>query len=235
MEQNICGCALFEGIGEDDVRRLFTCLSPRKKSYSKDTFIFRAGDPVSAVYLILSGRIHIVDEDFWGNRSILETMNPLGFFGEAYSLSGATRHLVNVLAAEDTDVLLIDPEQLFCHCPKACHFHATLIRNATRILAQKVVLLTQKMSHIMQRTTREKLASYFSLCANRENSHTFSIPYTRQQLADFLAVDRSALSHELSKMRKDGLIEFRKNQIELKKPEAIVALTEVIHDDPFRK
>jgi cAMP-binding proteins - catabolite gene activator and regulatory subunit of cAMP-dependent protein kinases len=208
---------LFRNISETDLKHIYTCLSARKVTFPKNTFIFRADEDIRFVYIILSGCIQIIDEDFWGNQSILETMHPYLFFGEAYVFSDAQRHLVSVMATVDSEILLINPERLLKTCSHACDFHAILIENMVRILSQKITLLTQKMSHVIQRTTRKKLVSYFSLCASREQSSSFSIPYSRQQLADFLSVDRSALSHELSRMRDENLIRYHKNHFTLLK------------------
>ena len=206
---------LFDNIPQNDMKRLYSCLEARRSIFPKGSFVFHSGDEATFVYIILSGRIQIISEDFWGNQSIIETMMASHFFGEAYVLAGSPQYLVSVLAAEDTDLLLIKPSRLLKTCSHACEYHNTLIQNISNILARKVVFLTQKMSHLSQRTTREKLMSYFSLCASQEHNSSFLIPYSRQELADYLSVDRSALSHELSRMREKGLIRYHKNQFTL--------------------
>jgi len=138
-------------------------------------------------------------------------------FGEAYVFSRRKKHLVSVVATEDSVILEINPKNLFEHCPKKCLCHTQLINNTLFIISEKVVRLTEKTSHIMRRTIREKLLSYLSKCAQTEKSNSFYIPYSRQQLADYLHVDRSALSHELSKLQKDGLLRYCKNHFELMK------------------
>ena len=212
------GNTLFEGISGEDIQRLFDCLQAKSAVYKKNAFIFRAKTPVKSVYLLLRGSAHIIEDDFWGNQTIVETLRAPVFFGEAYVLSGAKEHLVNVTAAEDSEVLLIDPVRFFKACPNACAFHAKLIQNINTVLAKKIVLLTQKLLHIGQRSIRKKLISYFSMCAAREKSSHFTIPYTRQQLADYLCVERTALSHELARMRQEGLISCEKRQFTLLKP-----------------
>ena len=206
---------LFEGISQSDMVRMYNCLSPKKATYKKNDYIFRANEDVGLVFIMLSGSAHIIEQDFWGNQSIIETLQAPVFFGEAYALSGMEKHLVNVVTAEDSDVLLIESRLLFEGCSNACPCHATLLKNTSCILAKKVVLLTQKMIHVGQRTTRKKLISFFSICAARENRNIFTIPYSRQQLADYLAVERSALSHELSRMRDEGFIRYQKSRFEL--------------------
>ena len=208
-------CALFDRISAEDTEKLLHCLRAQKKAFAKNAFIFRAGDPVRSVYIILSGSVHIIDEDFWGNRSIIETMHASHIFGEAYAFSGAPRHIVGVMAAEDIVVLTIDPERLLETCPDVCQCHAELVKNTTYILAEKIVRLTQKLGHVIRRSTREKLLSYLSHCAQSQGSSAFTIPFSRQELADYLSVDRSALSHELSKMCSAGMLRYHKNHFEL--------------------
>ena len=206
---------LFADIAKEDLQKIFHCLSPHEKTVSRGSFVFRAGDSVHSVYLIIAGSMHIIDEDFWGNRSIIETMERDTLFGEAYVFSKKENQLVSVIAAEDSIVLKIDPVRLFEACPCTCSCHAQLIENTLRLLSEKIVHLTEKLEHIMRRTLREKILSYLSKCAQRNKSNTFHIPYSRQQLADYLCVDRSALSHELSRLKKLGIIRYHKNCFEL--------------------
>ena len=208
-------CLLFKGIDEENIIKMLNCLSASKKNIFKDEFVFHVGDRVKNVYIILEGSVHILDEDFWGNRSIIETMHHNTLFGEAYVFSTKENQLVSVIAAEDSVVLEIDPMRLFKVCPNECSCHTQLIKNTLFILSEKIVQLTEKLGHIIQRTIREKLLSYLSKCAKRTGNSSFYIPYTRQQLSDYLCVDRSALSHELSKLQKIGVLRYRKNYFEL--------------------
>ena len=207
--------SLFSDISEEDLQKLFKCVSANKKFFERDSFIFHVGDDVRFVYFILSGSIHIINEDFWGNQSIIETMYKDTLFGEAYVFSSRKNQLVSVTAAEDSDILEIDPTSLFETCPCGCSCHSQLVKNALCITSEKIVRLTEKLGHIMRRTTREKLLSYLSKCAQQEKSNSFYIPYSRQQLADYLCVDRSALSNELSKLQAQNMIKYRKNQFNL--------------------
>ena len=210
--------SLFAGIAdtcESDLQKLYKCISAHEKAFKRDEFVFRAGDGVRFVYFIVSGSINIISEDFWGNRSIIETMNKNTLFGEAYVFSSAKSHLVSVIAAENSVILEIDPIKLFETCPDGCPCHSQLLKNALRIVSEKIVRLTEKLEHVMRRTMKEKLLSYLSKCAQREGARSFSIPYSRQQLADYLCVDRSALSHELSRLQKQGMIRYSKNNFEL--------------------
>ena len=208
-------CPLFSGIAEDDIEKLCKCLGAHERAIDKDAFVFRAGDDIRSIYVILSGSMHIIDEDFWGNRSIIEKMGEQTLFGEAYTLASTDKYLVSVIAAESSVILEIDPGRLFETCTNACTCHEVLIRNIATILSEKIVRITEKIGHIAQRTMREKILSYLSKCARQAGSSVFEIPYSRQQLADYLCVDRSALSHELSRLQKTGMISYRKNRFEL--------------------
>jgi len=207
--------SFFDGINAEDINSLYKCLNTREISAEKDSFIFHAGDTARFIYLIVSGSMHIIDEDFWGNRYIIETMEKYTLFGEAYALSTTEKHLVSVIACENSKLLEIDPVRLFETCTKNCSYHNKLIKNTAFILSEKIVRLTQKLGHVSQRTMREKILSYLSKCARQAQSSSFYIPYSRQQLADYLCVDRSALSHELSNLQKSGLIVYRKNHFEI--------------------
>ena len=206
---------LFADIDAEELSKLYECLSARERSFKRDSFVFHVGQEVRYVYFILSGSVHIIDEDFWGNRSIVETMNKDTLFGEAYVFSSVENHQVSVIAAEDSKLLEIDPKSLFETCSNRCSCHTKLVRNALNIVSEKIVLLTEKLRYVMRRSIREKVLSYLSQCSTRENSSSFDIPYSRQQLADYLCVDRSALSHELSKLQTQGMIKYHKNHFEL--------------------
>ena len=206
---------LFTGIDYENLKKMWSCLCAREKKFERDSFVFRAGDPIESVYYIVSGSINIIDEDYWGNQSIVETMQKDTLFGEAYVFSSLDNYLVSVVAAEESVILEIAPEKLFETCSKGCVCHSQLVKNTLHILSEKVVRLTEKTMHIMRRTTREKLLSYLSVCARREKSNSIYIPYSRQQLANYLCVDRSALSHELSRLQKQGILRYNKNHFEL--------------------
>ena len=206
---------IFTDIPEESVEKLCGCLQAVEKNYDSDAFVFREDDAVRYVYFILSGSFHIITEDFWGNRSIIETMNEGTLFGEAYLFSGRKEYIVSVVAASDSVLLQIEPQKMFESCPNSCECHSRFTKNILALISEKIVRLTEKSGHIMQRTTQEKLLSYLSKCAKIEKSNSFLIPYSRQQLADYLCVERSALSHELSKLQRLGMIQYRKNSFEL--------------------
>lgn len=208
-------CPLFAGIDECELQTLLGCLSAIERSYEKNDFIFMADDIVTVIGVVLSGSVHIIQEDFWGNRTILARIESGDLFGEAFSCAETEKLPVSVFAAEASGILLIDYHKIITACSSACTFHTGLIKNMLRILARKNVMLTQKIEFITQRTTRGKLLSYLSAQARQAGRGSFEIPFDRQQLAEYLSVDRSAMSNELSKMRDDGILKFHRNHFEL--------------------
>ena len=162
-----------------------------------------------------SGRLHIQKEDYWGNLNILNEIRPGEMFGEAYIVPNSGTLMNDVIAAEASTVLFFDMERILTVCPSACPFHTRLVKNMFYTISDKNKSLVQKLSYMSQRSTREKLLAYLSDEAKRHNSSSFSIPFNRQQLADFLSVDRSAMSNELCKLRDEGMLDFHKSEFTL--------------------
>ncbi|MDR1630552.1 MAG: Crp/Fnr family transcriptional regulator [Oscillospiraceae bacterium] len=211
----ICECPLFEGISETNIVSLLKCLKARTKTFQKNEVIFREGDRPEYVGIVLYGRVHIVQDDFWGNRSILASVMSGDLFGEAISCAESDSFPVSAIALSTTTVLMINYRQIITTCSSACVFHTSLIRNMLKILATKNLGLTRKIEHITKKTTREKVLSYLSEQALLAHSDNFQIPFNRQELADYLSVERSALSSTLSKMQEEGLITFHKHSFSL--------------------
>jgi CRP-like cAMP-binding protein len=211
----VCRCPLFDGIAPAELEALLGCLCAREGRYAKGEFVFLAGDIPDRVGIVLSGAVHVVQEDYWGNRNILAQAEEGELFAESFACAEPVSMGVSVLAVEKAEVLLLDYRRIFTTCSSACVFHARLIRNMLRILARKNIGMLEKMQHLTRRTTRDKVLSYLSTQAKRHNAGEFAIPFSRQELADYLAVERSALSAELSRMRDDGLIRYKKNIFEL--------------------
>ena len=208
-------CPLFAHIEEPNLQPLLDCLGPMQRTYSKSEFIFMAGARVKYVGVVLSGSVNVVQEDYWGNRAILAHVETGDLFGEAFSCVETDSLPIGALATEDSELLLLDYKRIINTCPTACKFHTALIHDMVKILAQKNIMLTQKMEIVTRRTTRERLMAYLSLQAIRAGESRFVIPFDRQQLADYLSVERSAMSTELSKMQADGLIWTQRSEFEL--------------------
>ncbi len=207
---------LFSGIGEDDILSLINCLQAEVKTYKKGEYVFRQGENIDCVSVLISGKLHIQRDDYWGNRSIINVIDPGEMFGEAYNARQDSPVLNDVVSVEDSTVIFFGVKKMLTSCTNTCRFHCMVVQNLFFIISEKNRRLMQKLGHMAQRSTREKLLSYLSEEAQKQNSSAFEIPFNRQQLADYLSVDRSAMSSELSKMRDEGLIEFNKNHFQLK-------------------
>ncbi len=207
---------LFSGVSEQELEAMLACLRPETKDYPKDAFVLRAGDTAEAVGLVLSGTILMLQEDVWGNRNILSKAGPGQIFAAAYACAPGSVLNVSVLAETPVTVLFLNVGRVLTLCPAACARHSRIIRNLLGELAGKNLRLGEKLTHMGQRTTRAKIMSYLSAEAQRLGTYELDIPFSRQQLADYLGVERSGLSLELGKMKQDGLLEFHKNHFELK-------------------
>lgn len=206
---------LFAGVGDDEIASMLTCLDARLHTYSKGAYVLREGEHISDITILVHGNLYIQKDDYWGNRSILGHIAVGEMFGEAYVApeSGALPH--DVVAVEDSAIISFDMRRIITTCSSACRFHTLVVQNLFFAISEKNRKLVQKLGHMSKRSTREKLLSYLSEEAKREGCASFTIPFNRQQLADFLSVDRSAMSNELGKMRDDGLLRFEKNRFEL--------------------
>lgn len=207
---------LFSGLEACELESLLGCLSAVKRSYKKNTFILRAGDEVRSLGIVLAGEIQICREDASGSRIILASLGAGSLFAEAFVCSNTKILPVTVLSAAESSILFVDYRRIITTCPAACPFHTRIIQNMLAILADKNILLSRKIEHISQRTTREKLLSYLQAVSAEKHSREFSIPFNRQELADYLCVDRSAMSAALSKMQEEGLLSYSKNRFALR-------------------
>lgn len=206
---------LFAGIGEENLLAMLACLSATIKEYPKDSYIFHCKDVVTSVGIVLSGSVHIIKEDFWGNLLLISQLGEGQLFGEAFSCAQAPELPVSVITVTPVKVLFINYKKIITTCSSACTFHSRLIQNILKSVAAKNLALTQKMEHMSRKTTREKLLSYLSEQSLHASSNSFTIPFNRQQLADYLCVDRSAMSAELCRMRDENLLQFHKNSFTL--------------------
>ena len=199
---------LFHNFSDHEVLPMLRCLSSRVASYRKEQALFIAGDALTQVGIVLSGTLRIQKEDMNGNAVIVTKLNSGDMFGEAFVCAGLSRIPVSVWASACADVLFIDYMKIITTCPSACSFHSKLLGNMLGIMAQKLILLTQKMDIVQKKSIRDKLTAYFETCVNENESRRFSIPFNRRELAEYIGVNRSAMSRELGKMQDEGLITF---------------------------
>ena len=218
MEQNLqllLASPLFAGIDSLQLSAMLPCLRPVTRSYSKNQLVISAGDSAESLGILLNGSLLTVKEDFWGNRNIVSPVSPGELFAEVYACLNGAKASVSVIALEPSQVMFFEGERIISGCSESCGAHWQLIKNLLSAIAEKTLKINEKLSHMAQRTTREKLLSYLSAQAIRQGDSSFTLPFNRQQLADYLSVDRSAMSAELSKMQADGLLEYNKNLFKL--------------------
>jgi CRP-like cAMP-binding protein len=217
----LAGSPLFAGVSEIDLEAMIKCLGCAFKRYRKGESICLAGSVVNEIGVIVSGKAHIIKNDAWGNQNILAELSPGDTFAEAIVCGGVGVLPVSVLAAADTEVMFADFQRIITQCANICVFHALLIRNMVGILARKTIMLQGKMEHITKRTTKQKLLSYLSEQSRLHGSRAFEVPFDRQGLADYLSVERSALSAEMSKLKAEGVIGYRKSRFEILAPDEL--------------
>lgn len=215
MQINLANTLLFRGMEPSDINEMLGCLLAKERTYKKGEIIFPEGSPTEQIGVVLTGRVVIELGDVWGNNSVLSSIGPGGVFAEAYACVPGEPLMVNVTAAEDTEALLLNIKRVLEPCSKVCPYHVRLVRNLLALCAGKNLQLSRRVLHTGPKSIRKRLLSFFSECIKRTGSYSFDIPYNRQQLADYLSVERSALSNELSIMQRDGLIRYEKNHFDV--------------------
>ena len=208
-------CTLFEQIEDEKLIRMLGCLGAKTVSFDKKYTVFAEGSPAKYIGIVLSGSVQVVQVDYYGNRSILSEMSCGEVFAEAFACAEVGTIPVSVIANEPCEVMLIDCGHILHTCENNCCFHQQLIFNLMKDLAKKTILFHQRIEITSKRTTREKLMTYLALQAKKANSNSFNIPFDRQELADYLEVDRSGLSAEISKLRNEGILKSEKNHFVL--------------------
>ena len=204
---------IFSGIDFTEFDKMLTCLSAWTKDYVKDEVVLMSGNKVDFIGLILSGSIQVIKEDIDGRISILNELGQSEIFGEVFACAGICHSPVTVIAVEDSEILFLDYKKVISTCSNACPFHSKLIENMLRLIAEKSLMLNQKIEILSKRTTREKLRTFLDI--QRGTAKKVTVPYNREELAQYLCVDRSAMSNELSKMRDEGLLLFNRNYFEI--------------------
>ena len=207
--------ALFRNIGEQDIALMLKCLDGRTGRYDDGETVLREGDRTDRLGIVLSGGVRITRTDFNGTRSVLAEAGPGEMFAEAFAFAGDGQMSVDVTAVGKTEVLMLNADRLAHTCSNACEYHSRLILNLLRVMASKNLTMNRKLQITSRRTTREKLLAYLEMQAKQTGSPTFTIPYDRQGLADFLEVDRSGLSAEIGKLRREGVLTSSRNRFTL--------------------
>lgn len=213
--EKVMNSALFSGIQAEEMGCLLGCIGGYVKTFPKGAYIASEEDNIRNIGIVLSGTVHMIKEDIWGSKTIISHIDEGGLFGETFVCANDHNASVSFLAAENTEVLFLPFHRVMTTCSHSCGFHHRLVENMVVVLADKNRSLMEKIEVVSKKSLREKILSYLSLEAQKHDSKYFDIPLGRLELADYLCIDRSALTRELNNMKKDGLLDFDKNTFHL--------------------
>ena len=202
---------LFEGIAPQDRTTMLGCIGYHISTFRKGDIIAFENEKIRHVGIVLSGAVDMIKEDLWGNKTLLVRAHQNDLFGETFACGSDNLSVVTFLVSEDAKILFIPFDRVMHSCTMACDFHHKLIENMVRIIADKNRDLMRKIEVVSKRTTQEKLLTYLSIQAQLQGTRYFEIPLGRVELAEYLCVDRSAMTRELAKMKDEGLIDFDRN------------------------
>ena len=202
---------LFDGIRSEDRQAMLGCIGYHIGAFRKGEIVSFEDENIRHIGIVLSGSVDMVKEDLWGNKTMLVRMHKNELFGETFACGSDNLSVVTFLVSEDAQILFMPFDRVMHSCTMACVFHHRLIENMVRVIAAKNRDLMRKVEVLSKRTIREKLLTYLSIQAQLRKSRYFEIPLGRVELAEYLCVDRSALTRELAKMKADGLIDYDRN------------------------
>ena len=205
---SISNLALFSGIEEDHIQLLLTRLGCYEKSFNKGDIIVLEEDETRYAGVVLSGQVQMVKADIWGDESLMAYMGPGEIFAESFAVCKDSSSYVSFIASQKTRVLFLSLDHIINTCPHRCSFHSTLVTNLFELIAKKNQQLMEKIDIVAKPTLREKILAYLSLQAQKQQSRYIEIPLNRQDMAQFLCSNRSAMTRELSKMKEEGIIDF---------------------------
>ncbi|MBE6847565.1 MAG: Crp/Fnr family transcriptional regulator [Ruminococcus sp.] len=208
-------CMLFEGVADNNLQAMLRCLGARVQHCKKGEIIMAEGEKATHIGVLLSGSVQLVRMDYYGNRSIVANIRPPQLFGESFVCAEVQAMPVSTIATEDCTILQIEGRRVLSPCCNVCDFHNRTVFNLMKIVATKNLLYHQKIEVTSKRTTREKLMTYLLLQEKEHGSSSFTIPFDRQELADFLEVERSGLSTEIGKLKKEGIIACERSRFRL--------------------
>lgn len=214
----IINMPLFEGIKPDELKAMLFCLQGYIKEYKKGEYIIFEQDIVKNIGLIISGSIDMVKEDVWGNKTTLVRMGEKELFGETFACGENPSSSVTFLASSESEILFVPFAKVMHMCSNRCMFHHQMIENMVAIIASKNRQLMNKVEILSQKSIRGKLLAYLAFQSQEHGAKYFEIPFGRLELAEYLCIDRSAMTRELNNMKKDGIIDFDKNVFSIIEP-----------------
>lgn len=206
---------LFDGISENELNKLFACLSPLRKSYYRGETVFNAYEKINYVGYIESGSIQLSKDDYEGNKVTVVKLSAGDTFGEAFIFADIEQSGLSIVALEDSRIIFLDYVRLFSSCSNMCVFHKKLTENIVKIMSSRILFLQTRIELLAKKTLRERVLYLLNEQKNLQNKEIFEIPFSREQMAEYIGADRSALSRELSKMKTEGLIDYHKNAFKI--------------------
>lgn len=215
MLKGLIKSRLFAGIDEHEISSMLACLNGRTFELNKGDFIIRHGDTVEQVGVVLEGVLHVIKEDADGERSLMAQLAAGDHFAEALCCAGITESPVSVMAETSATVMLLDFKRILHTCTNACAFHAKLVENMLFIVASKNVQMQARIEFLSKKTIRKRILKYLTTLSGG-TKQPFTIPFNREELADYLCIDRSALSRELMHLKEEQVLDYWKNQFRLR-------------------
>ncbi len=208
-------CPLFRDIDPKDLHTMLHCLGAKTETFDKKYTVLAEGSPAKHIGIVLSGSLQATQVDYYGNRTIVSNIEPGELFAESFACAEVRALPISIIANELSEVMLIDSDHILHTCQNNCGFHQQLIFNLMKGLATKNIQFHQKIGITSKRSTREKLLAYLDLQSKKTGSRNFDIPFDRQALADYLEVERSGLSAEIGKLKREGILRCTRNHFEL--------------------
>lgn len=206
---------LFLGVTEEELSRMLTCFGATVKKYESGDMIIRQGDIVSKIYMILEGNVYIEKDSYWGRRIIVQKLSDLNNIALGLVASRNIESTISAVCSKNATILVLNFNKCSTMCTNACNHHIALIQNMFKILSKENIELLEKIENISQKSIRDKLLTFLSNESLKNKSLSFEINFNRQELADYLNIDRSAMSFEMSKLKNEGVIDFEKNRFVL--------------------
>ncbi len=226
LKQVLAESVLFQGIPEDELGGLISCLSSKVHEYGKNEYIAIEDESFEGIGFVLSGEVTVIKENVSGNRTILANLKAGDFFGEIIAFSGVKTWPSTVLSLTESRIIFINPDKVLGYCSNACDSHKILLTNIARIVAQKTLILNKKVEYLTIKSMKGKLSKYLLEEYKKNGSLTFTMPLNREKLAEFLNVSRPSMSRELCNMRDAGIIEFYRESVKIIDLKALIRLIE---------
>ncbi|HCX65263.1 MAG TPA: transcriptional regulator [Eubacteriaceae bacterium] len=217
---------LFSQLDDYSLDELLGCLRPKVKTYEKNEIIALAGEPFTNLGIVLEGQVHVLKESATGAKLIMSTLEPGEMFGEMIAFSGRSKWAATVQATKKSVVLFMESDTIVGQCNRMCSWHKTLIQNMLKIVSNRALYLNQKVEYLSIKSMRGKLAKFFVEESEHKSSLKFELNINRNEMADFLNVSRPSMSREMGKMKEEGLIDYKRNQVEILDLETLEVLAE---------